>query len=118
MWDTSKDYRILISKKSQELFLSTVQTGSFRVNLNKKASIDEAKQMDSTFQSLSYCYLEGDELTNSPDVEELIMKATRIIEFLGGEEWSHQFLNGAPKEDKEKTEENVAKVRFFLNTIL
>ena len=60
MWDTSKDYRILIAKEARELFLRTVQTGSFRGNWNKKASIDVAKQMDPDLQSLSYCYLEGE----------------------------------------------------------
>lgn len=118
MWDTSKDYRILIAIKAQELYLNTVQTGSFRGNWNKKAAIDEAKNMTSTFQSLKYSYLEGDNLTNSEDVSKLEENANRIIEFLGGPEWNHKFINATPKEDKAKTEENIAKVRFFLSTIL
>lgn len=118
MWDTAKDYRILIALKARELFLRTVQTGSFRGNWNKKATIEEAKRMEPDLQSLLYCYLEGDTLANCEDVEKLEDKAYRIIEFLGGEDWAHKFMSNTPKEDREKTEENIAKVRFFLDTIL
>lgn len=41
-----------------------------------------------------------------------------IIEYLGGDDWNKKFLSNAPKEDKEKTQENIAKVRFFLDTII
>ncbi len=118
MWDTSKDYRILIAKESRELFLKTVQTGGFRGNWNKKASIDVGKQMEPDLQSLSYCYLEGENLANCEDVEKLEKKAKDIIKHLGGEDWNHKFINSAEKTDKEKTEENISKIRFFLDTIL
>ena len=74
--------------------------------------------MNSDFQSLIYSYLEGDELVNSPDVAALKEKALKIIECLGGDDWNKKFLNNAPKEDREKTQENIAKVRFFLDTII
>lgn len=118
MWDTAKDYRILIAMKSRELFLRTVQTGSFRGNWNKKGAIDLAKRMEADLQSLLYCYLEGDALANCEDVEKLEDKANQIIEYLGGDDWNHKFMKGAPKDEREKTEENIAKVRFFLDTIL
>ncbi len=118
MWDTSKDYRILIAVKSKELFMRTVQTGAFRGHWNKKMALESADNMDAHFQSLLYSYLEGDELSNSPDVNKLEEEANYVIHYLGGEEWNHIFLNKAPKEEREKTEENVAKVQFFLNTIL
>ncbi|WP_297981268.1 tRNA-binding protein [uncultured Methanobrevibacter sp.] len=118
MWDTAKDYRILIAMKSRELFLRTVQTGSFRGNWNKKGAIDLAKRMEADLQSLLYCYLEGDALANCEDVEKLEDKANQIIECLGGDDWNHKFMKGAPKDEREKTEENIAKVRFFLDTIL
>lgn len=118
MWDTSKDYRILIAMKSQEVFLNTIRAGSFRGNWNKKAAVDEAKNMNSAFQSLKYSYLEGENLTNSPDVIELEEHANKIIEFLGGKEWNHNFINATPKDERQKTEENIAKVQFFLNSIL
>lgn len=118
MWDTTKDYRILIAQKSKELFLNTVQTGSFRGQWNKKMSIDIANKMDSDFQSLLYCYLEGEELANSPDVDSLEEKTNMIIENLGGDDWNRTFLQNSSKEDRNKTSENIAKIQFFLNTML
>ena len=76
------------------------------------------KQMNSDFQSLTYSYLEGDELVNSPDVAALNKKALMIIEYLGGDDWNKKFLRNTPKEDREKTQENIAKVRFFLDSII
>ena len=117
MWDTTKDYRILISQKSKDLFLKTVQTGSFRGNWNKKACIETAEKMDSDFQALLYCYLEGDELANSDDVKHLEEKADLIIEYLGGEDWNRVFIKNAPKDERDKTNENIAKIQFFLNSV-
>jgi len=118
LWDTSKDYRILVASKARENYLNLIPTASFRGSWNKKQAVDMGKQMNSNFQSLIYSYLEGDELTNSPDVAELKEKALKIIEYLGGDDWSKKFLNNAPKEEREKTQENIAKVRFFLDTII
>ena len=118
MWDTTKDYRILVASKARENYLNLIPTASFRGSWNKKQAIDLGKQMNSDFQSLTYSYLEGDELVNSPDVSALIEKAEKIIECLGGDDWNKKFLSNAPKEDREKTLENIAKVRFFLDTIL
>ena len=118
MWDTTKDYRILVASKSRENYLNLIPTASFRGSWNKKQAIDLGKQMNSDFQSLTYSYLEGDELINSPDVKSLRLKAEKIIEYLGGKDWNKKFLSNAPKEDKLKTQENIAKVRFFLDTII
>lgn len=74
--------------------------------------------MNSDFQSLSYSYLEGDDLVNSPDVASIIEKGEKIVECLGGDGWNKTFISNAPKEDKEKTMENVAKVRFFIDSVL
>ena len=105
MWDTAKDYRILIAMHARELFLRTIQTGSFRGNWNKKGTIEETKKMEPDLKSLLYCYLEGDTLANCEDVEKLEEKAHKIINFLGGEDWAHKFMNGAPKDEREKTED-------------
>ena len=35
-----------------------------------------------------------------------------------GEGWNKSFITNTPKEDKEKTIENVTKVRFFIDSIL
>jgi len=118
MWDTTKDYRILVASKARENYLNLIPTASFRGNWNKKQAIDLAKQMNSDFQSLTYSYLEGDELVNSPDVAELTKKAEQIIDALGGDNWNKKFLSNSPKEEREKTQENIAKVRFFLDTII
>ena len=118
MWDTTKDYRILVASKARENYLNLIPTASFRGSWNKKQAIDLGKQMNSDFQSLTYSYLEGDELVNSPDVASLKEKGEQIIEYLGGDDWNKKFLSNAPKEDKEKTQENIAKVRFFLDTII
>lgn len=37
---------------------------------------------------------------------------------MGGEDWHHKFLSQASREDREKVEEQVARIKFFLNTIL
>ena len=118
MWDTSKDYRILVANEARENYLNLIQTASFRGNWNKKMAIDTAKTMNSDFQSLLYSYLEGDELPNSPDVASLVEKAEKIIEYLGGPNWNKMFLDGAPKDERNKTIANIAKVRFFLDSIL
>jgi predicted RNA-binding protein with EMAP domain len=117
MWDTTKDYRILIAIESKKLYLKAIETGSFRGHWNKKMAIQIAKEMDSDFQSLLYSYLEGDELVNSEDVASLVEKSEKIVEFLGGSDWNKVFLNSSPKEDRTKTIENIAKVKFFLDII-
>lgn len=45
-------------------------------------------------------------------------KEKKIVECLGGDGWNKTFISNAPKEDKEKTMENVAKVRFFIDSVL
>ena len=118
LWDTSKDYRILVANKARENYLNLIPTASFRGNWNKKLAIETGKLMNSDFQSLLYSYLEGDDLVNSQDVANLIEKAEKIVECLGGEDWNKKFLSASPKDEKEKTLQNIAKVRFFINTIL
>jgi len=117
VWDTSKDYRILMAKKSKELYLRTIEVGSFRGHWNKKMAIEIAKNMDSDFQSLLYSYLEGDDLVNSPDVQSLNEKCEKVIEFLGGKNWNKVFLDSTPKDDRDKTIENIDKVKFFIEII-
>ena len=51
MWDTAKDYRILIAMHARELFLRTIQTGSFRGNWNKKGTIEETKKISALLLS-------------------------------------------------------------------
>ncbi len=118
MWDTSKDYRLLIAEKAVELFLKTIEHAKFKGRWDKKKAIKLAKEMLPELQAMRYSYLDPKELIDTPQMEALKEKAQGIIEALGGEEWHHKFLSLADKSEKEKVEEAVAKVRFFLNTIL
>ncbi|ALM74193.1 tRNA-binding protein [Thermococcus barophilus] len=118
MWDTSKDYRLLTAEKAVELFLKTIEHAKFKGRWDKKKAIKLAKEMIPELQAMRYSYLDPKELIDTPQMEVLKEKAQGIIEALGGEEWHHKFLSLADKSEKEKVEEAVAKVRFFLNTIL
>ncbi|ADT83153.1 tRNA-binding protein [Thermococcus barophilus] len=118
MWDTSKDYRLLTAEKAVELFLKTIEHAKFKGRWDKKKAIKLAKEMIPELQAMRYSYLDPKELIDTPQMEALKEKAQGIIEALGGEEWHHKFLSLADKSEKEKVEEAVAKVRFFLNTIL
>ncbi|WP_324735486.1 tRNA-binding protein [Thermococcus sp. SY098] len=118
MWNTSKDYRLLTAEKAVELFLKTIEHAKFKGRWDKKKAIKLAKEMIPELQAMRYSYLDPKELIDTPQMEALKEKAQGIIEALGGEEWHHKFLSLADKSEKEKVEEAVAKVRFFLNTIL
>ncbi|AHF79665.1 tRNA-binding protein [Thermococcus paralvinellae] len=118
MWDTSKDYRLLVSEKAVELFLKTIEHAKFKGRWDKKKAIRLAKEMLPELQAMRYSYLDPKELIDTPQMKALKEKAQGIIEALGGEDWHHKFLSLADKSEKEKVEEAVAKVRFFLNTIL
>ncbi|MBO8175502.1 MAG: tRNA-binding protein [Thermococcus sp.] len=118
MWDTSKDYRLLVAEKAVELFLKTIEHAKFKGRWDKKKAIKLAKEMLPELQAMRYSYLDPKELIDTPQMKALKEKAQGIIEALGGEDWHHKFLSLADKNEKEKVEEAVAKVRFFLNTIL
>ncbi|HIH72498.1 MAG TPA: tRNA-binding protein [Thermococcaceae archaeon] len=118
MWDTSKDYRLLVAEKAVELFLKTVEGAKFKGKWDKKRAVKLAKEMIPEIQALRYSYLEPQELIDTPQMKELKEKALGIIEALGGEDWYTKFLELADRSEREKVEESIAKVRFFLNTIL
>jgi len=118
MWDTSKDYRLLVAEKSVELFLKTIEGARFKGRWDKKNAIRLAKEMIPELQAMRYSYVEPGLLVESPQMKALKEKAEGIIEALGGDEWHHRFLELASREERGKVEEAVAKVRFFLNTIM
>jgi len=118
MWDTTKDYRLLIAQKASDLFIRTVRGGSFRGRWNKKMALESADSMNSDFHSLSYSYLEPEDLANSQEIDNLEEKVNLVIKYLGGDDWAHQFIKQTPKEEKEKAEEAIAKARFFIDIIL
>ena len=118
MWDTSKDYRLLIGEKSIDLFLRTIEGANLGGRWNKKNVRQIAKDMLPEIQSMYYCYVEPADLAKMPQIESLKEKADKIIENLGGEKWYSHFLDMVNKEEKIKLEEAIAKIRFFLNIIL
>lgn len=117
MWDTSKDYRLLVAQKSVELFLRTIEGANLRGKWNKKKALTSAKNMTPEIQSLYYSYLAPGEISKTPQIDSLEKGGEEIVEALGGENWHHQFLELAGRDEKEKLTESVAKIKFFLNIV-
>jgi predicted RNA-binding protein with EMAP domain len=117
MWDSSKDYRLLVAQKSVELFLRTVEGANLRGKWNKKKALKSARDMVPEIQSLYYSYLDPLEISKTPQISSLEDGALEIVDALGGEDWHHQFLELAARGEKDKLTESVAKIKFFLNTI-
>jgi hypothetical protein len=117
MWDTSKDYRLLVAEKSVELFLRTIEGANFQGKWNKKKAVTTARDMLPEIQSLYYSYLTPEEISKTPQINSLEEKVKEIINDLGGEAWYHQFLGFVKRDEKSKLEESIAKIKFFINTI-
>lgn len=118
MWDTSKDYRLLVAEKSVDLFLRTLEGANLKGRWNKKQVVQNAKNMVPEIQVLYYSYVEPADLANMPQIASIKEKANCIIENLGGNDWYKHFLELVNKDEKSKLEEAIAKIRFFLNIIL
>lgn len=71
MWDTSKDYRLLVAEKSVELFIRTIEGAKFRGQWDKKRSIQLAKEMIPDIQALRYSYIDPEELVDTPQMKDL-----------------------------------------------
>lgn len=117
MWDTSKDYRLLIAQKSVELFLRTIEGANLRGKWNKKKALTNARNMIPEIQSLYYSYLNPKEISKSPQIQSLERACEEIVTALGGENWYQNFLDLVKRDEKEKLEESIAKIKFFLNII-
>lgn len=117
MWDTSKDYRLKIAEKSTEDFLRVIESGNFKGHWNKKMVKEISRGMNSTFQTMSYSYLDPKDLAKSPQIDELNEKISKIIDYLGGETWYSDFLSQAKRDEREKVIASLTKARFFINTI-
>lgn len=118
MWDTSKDYRLLVAEKSIDLFVRTVDGKNFKGHWRKRQAIDTAKEIGRELQAVAYSYMEPEDLLKSPHIATIKEKTAKIEEFLGGPDWNKKFMDLATKDEKEKTEESITKVKFFLNTFL
>ena len=117
MWDSSKDYRLLVAQKSVELFLRTIEGANLRGKWNKKKALTNARNMIPEIQSLYYSYMSPAEMSISPQISSLEKECLEIIDALGGENWHHQFMELAVRDEKEKLEVSTAKIKFFTNTI-
>lgn len=118
MWDTSKDYRLLVAEKSVDLFLRTLEGANLKGRWNKRNVIQNAKEMVPEIQSLYYSYVEPVDMAQMPQIASIKQKASKIVENLGGNDWYKHFLDMVSKDEKSKLEEAIAKIRFFLNIIL
>lgn len=118
MWDTSNDYRLLVCEKSVDLFLRTIEGANLKGRWNKRDVRQIAKDMIPEIQSMYYSYVEPADMAKMPQIESLKEKAGKIIENFGGEKWYSHFLDMVNKEEKSKLEEAIAKIRFFLDTVL
>jgi predicted RNA-binding protein with EMAP domain len=118
MWDTSKDYRLLVAEKSVDLFLRTLDGANLKGRWNKRNVMQNARDMIPEIQSLYYSYVNPSDMAQMPQIISIKEKASAILENLGGSDWYRHFLDLAGKDEKSKLEEAVAKMRFFLNIIL
>jgi len=117
MWDTSNDYRLKVAEKSVELFIRTVDRANLKGRWSKNQALDAARKMVPEIQSLYYSYLSPVEMAESTHLKTLEALAQEVMEALGGESWNRQFLQMADRGEREKVEESLAKIKFFLNTI-
>lgn len=117
MWDTSKDYRLLVAEKSVDLFLRTIEGANFKGKWNKKQALQAARKMTSEIQILYYSYLAPVDMAETPQIILLEKQTSEITEALGGESWAPQFMELASRDEREKLEEALARIKFFLNTI-
>ena len=118
MWDTSKDYRLLVAEKSVDFFLRTLDGANLKGRWNKKNVVQNARNMVPEIQSLYYSYVEPADIAQMPQITSIKEKAANIMENLGGNDWYKHFLDLVSKDEKAKLEEAIAKMRFFLNIIL
>ncbi|HIH35542.1 MAG TPA: tRNA-binding protein [Methanosphaera sp.] len=117
MWDTSKDYRLKVAEKAIEQFIRVVEGSNLRGSWNKKQVKLIAKNMNPDIQTMYYSYISPQELAKTPQMEKLLSDVDEIIENLGGEDYSKKFLSELNREDREKLELPLSKMKFFFNTI-
>lgn len=85
--------------------------------MNKKKVRLIAKDMNPDIQTLYYSYISPDQLAKTPQVNNLLKSVDEIIENLGGENYSKKFLSELNREEREKLELPLSKMKFFFNTI-
>lgn len=117
MWDTSKDYRLKVAEKAVEQFIRVVEGSNLRGSWNKKQVRLIAKNMNPEIQTMYYSYLSPQELAETPQMKNLLNSVDEIIENLGGEDYSRKFLSELNREEREKLDLPLSRMKFFFNTI-
>lgn len=117
MWDTSKDYRLKVAEKSIEDFIRVVEGSNLRGSWNKKQARLLAKNMNPDIQTLYYSYVSPQELAETPQMENLLKSVDEIIENIGGEDYAKKFQSELNRQEREKLDLPLAKMKFFFNTI-
>ncbi|MDO5826041.1 MAG: tRNA-binding protein [Methanosphaera sp. rholeuAM130] len=117
MWDTSNDYRLKVAEKSIEDFIRVVEGSNLRGSWNKKQVRLIAKNMNPDIQTLYYSYVTPQELSKTPQMNNLLRSVDEIIENLGGEDYAKKFQSELNRQEREKLDLPLAKMKFFINTI-
>ena len=117
MWDTSKDYRLKVAEKSIEDFIRVVEGANLRGSWNKKQVRLIAKNMNPDIQTLYYSYVSPEELAKTPQMDKLLASIDDIIENLGGKDYARKFTSELNREEREKIDLPLSKMKFFFNTI-
>jgi predicted RNA-binding protein with EMAP domain len=117
MWDTSKDYRLKVAEKSIEDFIRVVEGSNLRGSWNKKQVRLIAKNMNPDIQTLYYSYVSSQELAKTPQMDNLLKAVDEIIENLGGEDYAKKFQSELNRQEREKLDLPLSKMKFFFNTI-
>ena len=102
MWDTSKDYRLLVAEKSVDLFLRTLEGANLKGRWNKRNVMNTARDMVPEIQSLYYSYVDPADVAKMPQILSIKEKAAFIMENLGGSDWYKHFLDLVNKDEKSK----------------
>ena len=117
MWDTSKDYRLKVAQKSVEEFIKVVEGSNLRGSWNKKQVRLLAKNMIPEIQTMYYSYISPQELAKTEYVDNLLNSADEIIENLGGEDYASKFQSELNRQEREKLDLPISKMKFFFSTI-
>lgn len=117
MWDTSNDYRLKVAEKAIEDFIRVVEGSNLRGSWNKKQVRLIAKNMNPDIQTLYYSYVSPQELAKTPQMDNLLKSVDEIIENLGGEDYAKKFQSELNRQEREKLDLPLSKMKFFFNTI-
>ena len=117
MWDTSKDYRLKVAQKSVEEFIKVVEGSNLRGSWNKKQVRLLAKNMIPEIQTMYYSYISPQELAKTEYVSNLLDATDEIIENLGGEDYARKFQSELNRQEREKLDLPISKMKFFFSTI-